>query len=93
MVVPIDGAKEIQKERQPLLWYAFLLALGSSKPLCELSRALTALKREDPAIPHPQAVLNLLQVAYSRLVRDMVTAVRLPLPGSWNSHRYCFMSW
>lgn len=45
--MPIDCAKETWKERQPLLWHALLLALGYSKPLCELSRALTALIRKE----------------------------------------------
>lgn len=77
--MPIDGAKETQKERQPLFWYVFLLALGYSKPLCELSNALTALIRKEKIQQFltPQATWNLVQVTDARATRDRATAARL----------------
>lgn len=93
LLVPIDDAKETQKERQPLLWDVFLLALGYSKRLCELSNALTDQKRECPAVSHPQAMLNGVQVSHAGAVRVRVDAARLALPENLICHRYYFMSW
>lgn len=43
MLVPIDPSKGDTEGKAAILWYVFLLALGYSKPLCELSSALTVL--------------------------------------------------
>lgn len=67
--------------------YVFLLALGYSKPLCELLSALTAWIRKKIQKFLTSSFAKWVNVTHLRAGRDRAAAARLALPGGLSGHR------